>query len=312
MSKFGEFELIDLIRKANKIKDKRVLVGIGDDCAVIAEDAKKLMLATTDMLVENEHFTLKFDPFLIGEKSMTINVSDIAAMGGVPKYALVSVGLKGSESLDFVKKLYAGMKSACRKYGFELVGGDTVHSNRVIVSVTLLGEVEKGNYILRSGAKVDDYVLVTGCLGAGAANLLAGKIYIPKIHVKLARELAKRKLVNAMIDISDGLSSEINHIAKESGTGAEIYEECIPVSKEVLRIAKRYGKDPVKLALNGGEDYELLFTVEPDKLFDAVALSKEYSDTRVLGRIVPKKQKVTIMKKGKKRFLPAGGYDHFN
>jgi thiamine-monophosphate kinase len=308
----GEFNLINLIRKTTKLKDKRVLVGIGDDCAVIKEDAEKILLATTDMLVEGVHFTTNFSPYLIGKKSIIVNISDIVATGGFPKYALVSVGFPKTVKLDFVTGIYRGIKDVCNEFNIDIVGGDTVYSEKTIINIALIGEIEKGRYLLRSGAKVGDYVLVTGFLGEGISHLLDKKIYIPKIRLDFVKELVRYNLVHSMIDISDGLSSEINHIANESNVGAEIFEKCIPISNYTFRIAKTYKRNPYELALNGGEDYELLFTVGPEKLFDILRIAKNKTKVSILGRIVLRKFKVTLITGNyERRMLYSEGYDQF-
>ncbi|MFH1825374.1 MAG: thiamine-phosphate kinase [Candidatus Firestonebacteria bacterium] len=312
LSRIGEFKIIDLIRKSVKLNDKRVLVGLGDDCAVVREDSKKLLMATTDMLVEDVHFILKFSPYLLGKKSMLVNVSDIVSMGGIPRYALVSIGLPRTITVGFVKSLYKGIQNVCREFNIDLIGGDTVFSHKVVINISLLGEIEKGKFLLRSSAKVDDYILVTGFLGDGASHLLENKIYIPEIRLDFVRELVRHNLVNAMIDISDGLSSEINHIVVESNVGAEIFENNIPISNHTLKAAKLYKKNAHQLALNGGEDYELLFTVSPENLFNTLRLARNNVKVSVLGRIVSKKFGVAIINKnGKREKLRAKGYDHF-
>lgn len=308
----GEFALIDRI--VRKIRKKDVVVGIGDDTAVLEYAKDKYLLFTTDMMVEGSHFRTEWSsPRQIGVKAMESNVSDIAAMGGLPTQAVVSIALRDDTEVEFVDALYDGMYSVADKYGFSIVGGDTTHGNIMVVNVAMLGFVEKDRLCLRSDAEVGDLICVTGDLGksrVGLALLLAGKKGNLKPHLepvcrlREAREISKYG--NAMIDVSDGLASEINHICRMSGVGALVYRDRIPVSDETERCARKCGGDPIEYALNGGEDYELVFTLREESLKKI----KLQTPLTVVGRILDKKEGVMLSDSGI-RIPLKGGYDHF-
>jgi thiamine-monophosphate kinase len=309
----GEFALIDLINR--KPKDKRIIVGIGDDTAVLEYDRKHFMLWTVDMQVEGDHFNANWStPRQIGRKAMEVNVSDIAAMGGFPKYALVSISLPQETQIEFVHELYKGMREACRAHGFEIVGGNTTHGVNMVIDVSLIGFVEKNRLRLRSNAKVNDLICVTGDLGKSTAGLEALKAGLkglnvrshlePRCRLKEAREISK--YANAMIDVSDGLASEVNHICQTSNTGAVVFKDAIPLSRNTRLLASRLNKDPYHFALHGGEDYELVFTIPESKL-DRIRLKCQVS---VVGRILDRKKGI-FMEDNNERVPLRGGYDHF-
>jgi thiamine-monophosphate kinase len=306
----GEFGLIDLISK--KIKDKDVLVGIGDDAAVIK--TKGLHILTTDCLVEGDHFRREwFTPEQIGMKAIEINVSDVAAMGGIPKYVLVSLQLPKDLEVEFVEEMYKGMWNACEKYSIEIIGGNMTHADQIVLSITLTGEVDKKNLSLRSGAKPSDFILVSGSLGNGRAGLrlfqknLKGHDKVRKRYLEpkaqLDQGLKIAPFVNSMIDISDGLAPEVKHICDESKCGAIIYKDKIPIKDEVRNIARALDEDEYDYALFGGEDFELLYTVSKDNL-DRV-------DGILVGEIT-KNKKILLFSEGKEKEIPEGGYDHFS
>ncbi len=277
----GEFELIKLVTD-ELANDSRTIVGVGDDCSVYEVAKGRYVLATCDMLIEDVHFSRKTaSAFLIGCKAMACSLSDIAAMGGRPLFALISLGLPETTPEEFVQDLYVGIRSMCRDYQVVLVGGDTVLSpDRVVINISMLGECPKGKFILRSGAKSGDALLVTGCLGDSAAGLalLSGKASEPDverrsqlIEAHLAPEprcaqgmfLAENFGVHSMIDISDGLAGDLAHICESSKLGARIRADKIPVSETLKQFCKSARIDPLEYALAGGEDYELLFTLSP-------------------------------------------------
>jgi thiamine-monophosphate kinase len=306
----GEFGLIDLISK--KTKDKDVLVGIGDDAALIK--TKGLQLLTTDCLVEGDHFRRDwFTPEQIGMKAIEINVSDVAAMGGIPKYVLVSLGLPIDIDVNFVKEMYKGMWKSCDKYNIEIIGGNMTHSKQIIISITLTGEVDKKHLSLRSDAKPGDFILVSGHLGNGRAGLrllqenLKGhdkvrKGYLePKARLKHGLKIAP--FVNSMIDVSDGLAPEVKHICDESNCGAIIYKDKIPVKDEVRAVAETLDEDAYNYALYGGEDFELVYTVSRDDL-DKV-------DGFLVGEIT-KNREIKLFFNGKEKLITDEGYDHFS
>jgi thiamine-monophosphate kinase len=306
----GEFGLINRISK--KAKDKDVIVGIGDDAAVIK--TKGLQVLTTDCLVEGDHFRRDwFTPEQIGMKAIEINVSDVAAMGAIPKYVLVSLALPHDIEVEFVEKMYKGMWKICDKYKVDIIGGNMTHSNQIMISITLTGIVDEKNMSLRSGAKPGDFVFVSGYIGNGRAGLrvfqekLKGfydvreKYLQPKARLDFSLKIAP--YANSMIDISDGLAPEIKHICDESKCGAIIYKEKIPISDEVRKVAKTLGEDEYNYALFGGEDFELAYTV-----------SKENID-KIQGFIVGEitKNKEIILSLGdKKEKIEKSGYDHFS
>ena len=320
----GEFNLINRISANLGSPSRYVIAGIGDDSAVLHSSGNRLQLVTTDMLVEGVHFRASTaSPFQIGWKSLAANISDIAAMGGEPTYAFVSIGLPKDTDVEFVDDIYSGMKEIAEQYSVDIVGGDTVSSPEIIINISLLGEVEPENCILRSGAEVGDAVFVTGDLGGSSAGLeiLERKLPldkkekhlmpIPRVHE--GRLLAKSGCVTAMIDISDGLASEIHHICKQSGTGAEIFMKYIPLSDNVPIVAEYTGKDPYHFALYGGEDYELLFTCKPEKVPYIREIFTINTDLTMIGNIVENERSVCIRDLSDRLImLNSGGYDHFS
>jgi thiamine-monophosphate kinase len=310
ISDIGEFGLIDRITR--KCKDKEVIVGIGDDAAVV-KIKRDLQVLTTDCLVEGDHFTRDwFSAKQVGMKSIEINISDIAAMGAVPKYALASLALPKDLDVKFVEDMYEGMWASCDKYNTDIIGGNMTHSNQIVISITLVGEVDKKNLSLRSGANPGDLIFVTGHLGNGKAGLrlfqenLKGfgkirKFYLePKAQLDKALKIAP--YVNSMIDISDGLAPEVRHICNQSKCGAIIYKDKIPIDREARTIAKTLGEDEYDYALFGGEDFELVFTVSKKNL-DKV-------NGFLVGEITEKKELILSFK-GKQKKLLESGYDHF-
>ncbi len=308
----GEFGLIQLIRK--EPKRRSVLVGIGDDAAVV-KPGNRLLVLTTDLLVEGDHFRLDWStPRQVGIKAMECNVSDVAAMNARPLYALVSVCLKRDASVEFVRELYAGINSVARKYEVDIIGGDFTHGEKAVVNVAVVGEAES-NLCLRKNARPGDAIFVSGNLGASAAGLALllkkargfQRIKIKHLEprAKLGKALRIGKIANAMEDVSDGLASEVRNICFESKCGAEIFAEKVPVAADVKRAGKKLGKSALDWAFFGGEDFELVFTVPPNKVRKARRLGKE------VGRIVAGK-KIFLVEKGKKRELKKVGYDHFS
>jgi len=296
-SRLDEFRLIrDLHRRFGRI-GPAVLCGIGDDAAIIRPSPRHHLILTTDLLAEGVHFdlgTARFED--VGYKAGVANLSDIAAMGGIPRYVLVAIALPASRTPAEVEAFYQGLMDACRPHGVQLVGGDTSASLRnVFISLTMTGSVEPGRTLTRSGARVGDFVYVTGTLGdslaglmllstgrtprrAGAAVrnrlLLQGDRYRrtlmlrhlrPTPRLREGRLLSTHRLATAAIDVSDGLSGDLAHVCEQSGVGAEIEAAALPLSPACRAYAATAGLDPVGIALKGGEDYELLFTVPPHK-----------------------------------------------
>ncbi len=307
----GEFGLIKKISRTPKRKE--VFVGIGDDAAVI-KVGEEFILYTTDMMVEGDHFRTEWHPpEKIGRKAMASNISDIAAMGGMPEYALVSIALRSDMEVEFVESLYKGMYDVADRYGVDIIGGDTTHGSLMVINVAVTGRTDKGHLTLRSGAKTGDYILVSAPLGGSRAGLeLLKRGYKepkapiekhldPGCRMDIARDVAL--FASAMIDVSDGLASEVRHICEESGIGAIIERERIPLDRETMKAGKILDMDPYDFALHGGEDYELLFTVPEENL------NKVRRYGTVVGRIVDKDMGVRI-ENGEIMDLK-GGYEHF-
>ena len=315
INELGEFGLIDNIKKNIKLFSNEVIAGIGDDAAVLKYDKKSYMLFTTDMLVENDHFSLKFSsPMQIGMKAIEQNVSDIAAMGGVPRFGVISLALPNDIHADFVDGLYKGINKKSRQYKIDIVGGNITHSRWIVINVALIGFVEKKYLALRSGAKIGDLIFCSGDVGKSTAGLellrhnKKGKSIKPhlepKSRLRLARELVKIG-INSMIDVSDGVASEVGHICNESKVGAVIYSDKIPISKNTIIDAKKVGKDAIDFALYGGEDFELVFTAKKNKLRQL----KKF-DAAVIGEIVGNKNGIKLIRNGKKINIESG-FDHF-
>jgi len=311
----GEFGLIDRIKKSIRLYSKDVVVGIGDDAAVLKFDKNHYLIFATDMLVENDHFSLKYStPEQIGMKAIEQNVSDIAAMGGIPKCAVVSLALPSYVDVEFVDGLYRGINKKSKKYRINIVGGNITHSREVVVNIAMIGFVEKKNLVLRSGSKVRDLIFCSGDVGKSTAGLellrknKRGKSIKnhlePESRLDLAGKLVKIG-INSMIDISDGVASEIKHICDESKVGAIIYANRLPISKNTINDSKKINKNPIDFALYGGEDFELVFSANKNKLKQLKKL-----DVKVIGEIVDKKNGIRLIKNNKKYDLESG-FDHF-
>lgn len=289
ISQLGEFGLIDRLTKEIPLKNPSSKVGVGDDAAIL-DYGDKEVLVTTDLLLEGIHFDLRYVPMKhLGYKSAVVNFSDIYAMGGSPKQITVSLGISSRFTVENIEELYSGIRLACEIYGVDLVGGDTSASvTGLVISVTCLGEIEKGESIRRDGAKPTDLICVSGDLGAAYMGLQllerenrvsasAGKEFQPDFSGKeyiLERQLkpeARKDIISmlkeagikptSMMDVSDGLSSELLHICKQSDTGCRVYEDRIPIDYQTAMMAEELNMNLVTAAMNGGEDYELLFTV---------------------------------------------------
>ena len=316
----GEFGLIENLTKDFVNYSKQVKLGIGDDAAVINKQKNKAEVVTMDTLVENDHFNCKWStPFQIGQKAMEVNVSDIAAMGAVPTYALVSIVITVKTDLEWLKELYHGIKQVCDKYKITLIGGDTTRGAIKMISVTMVGIAPKP--VLRSGAKVGDLICVTGQVGGSAAGYFSLKNnkkitpYIKKRHLEPKARLDTSgtiaKYANAMIDVSDGVGSETKHIAKASKKGAIIYAKDLPIHKDVFKIERQLGFKKYYCALSGGEDFELLFTIGQEN-FIKLQQSKliKNNDISVIGKIVKDQKKLELMLDDNQKTDIPGGWDH--
>lgn len=288
ISSLGEFGLIDRLTKDMPPKQSSTHVAVGDDAAVLDYPDTEV-LVTTDMLLENVHFDLTYVPLKhLGYKSAVVNFSDIYAMGGTPRQITVSLGISKRFTVEHIEELYSGIRLACEIYGVDIVGGDTCSSHQgLVISVTCIGDAPRDTAIRRSGAKPNDIICVSGDLGAAYMGLqvlerekvasagqkdfqpdFAGKEYIierqlkPEARRDVIENLAKAGIKpTAMMDVSDGLSSELLHICKQSGVGCRVYEDRIPIDYQTALMAEELNMNLVTAALNGGEDYELLFTV---------------------------------------------------
>lgn len=342
ISRVGEFGLIKRLSEiVQPYRDSFIVRGIGDDAAVYIPAKGKAQVVTTDALVEGVHFDLTFVSMRnLGWKSMVVNLSDLASMLATPRYALITVAIPRKISVEMMEDLYFGIKSACNEFNFDLIGGDTTTTfGNMAISVTMIGEADEDNIPYRSGAKIGDYICVTGMLGlsyAGLRILLREKKRFleaedkqnfkpnfepflkaiekhlkPSPRLDIASKIKDLKVkVNAMIDISDGLSSDLLHICRQSNVGAEIYETSLPVDELVKKIAKdEFNEDYLLYVLHGGEDYELLFTVSETELKKLDVL---HTEVKVIGRVLNREQGVKLIKGDKTEIdLEAGGWDHF-
>ncbi len=323
----GEFGLIDLIKKGITLQGEQVLMGIGDDTAVIKGEGGNLILLTCDALVEGVHFDLSCTSYReLGWKAMAANLSDIASMGGMPQYALVTLCLPPSTDSIGVEELYRGMRELGERFGVNIVGGDTVSSPVLTISLTLTGEVEEDHLVTRSGAKPGYSLLVTGTLGGSAGGLellkdekthpqgteeIIHRHLTPMPRLREARLLVGELKPSAMIDISDGLVADLFHLATESEVGAEIWIEKIPLHPGLAGAANFLGQSPYDLALYGGEDYELLLALSSDQVQKAKKLLQETGLT-LIGQILPPQQGLVISEEGRRSPLRVRGYDHFS
>lgn len=302
ISRIGEIGLVEMFKKATQAPKSSVIVGIGDDTAVLRARGKTDLLFTTDMLIEERHFRLKeATPFEIGRKAMAVNLSDIAAMGGRPTHAVAAVGLPGKLDTRFAKDLHRGLEETARRFGAALVGGDTNESDRVIVSVALLGEVVSGQAVRRTGAKPGDVIFVTGELGGSYASKKHLN-FTPRL--KEAAYLVKHARPSAMMDISDGLSTDLARLAAASGVGAVIAEEALPIAS----------KASTRGAWSDGEDFELLFTVPPKAAayLGSTQSLKGLALFSPIGEIVGKNLGLRMKSKaGKWKTLSPSGFEHF-
>ena len=326
LSQVGEFGLIDLLREGTIVDPRTVVKGIGDDCAVVRAAPGKAELLSCDMLVEDVHFSwASITPWQLGYKAVAVNLSDIAAMGGQPRHIVVSLGLPRHLAVEDVLDLYAGMKEICRVHGVNIVGGDTVSSPVLVINIAIVGEAKLEQIVYRSGARPGDLLAVTGTLGDSACGLellrrgwedLAGGWKLVLAHLAPQPKLAAGRAlaaagVSALDDISDGLASETNEIAAASGVGMRVQADLVPLSAELKAAAVMLGRDPLDFALFGGEDYQLLFTISPDRWSGLPEVLGGEAVT-VIGQVTPAEEGVMIVyPDGKTAPLAPGGYNHF-
>jgi len=333
VSTLGEFGLIDHLTKNNEIRNASTIVTVGDDAAVMDFFGKQTVI-TTDMLVEGIHFDLMYNPLKhLGYKSVIVNLSDVYAMNASPTQITMSIAFSNRFSVEALSEFYDGVYAACNRYNVDLVGGDTTSSQKgFIICVTAIGEVAPDKYVTRSGATKGDLICVSGDLGAAFLGLtllerekkvfletkgvqpdlenqdyIVGRLLKPEARRDIIDFFAEKQILpTAMIDISDGLSSELLHICKRSDVGSVLYEEKIPVNDMARQFAYKLELDPTACALSGGEDYELLFTID-QKDYDAISLN---TDISIVGHITDKEDGSIIITKGGNKYpLTAQGWN---
>ena len=314
ISELGEFGLIDALTKNIIIKNKSTVKGVGDDTAVIEKNDEKYTLITTDLLIEGVHFDMIYTPLKhLGYKAAIVNFSDIVAMNGNPQQLIIGLSASNRFSVEALEEIYSGVYLACEKYGVDLVGGDTTSSpSSLFLSLTAIGEIKKEKIAYRSTAKSGDLICVSGDLGGAYMGLLIlerekkvfqdnpeiqpdldGNDYLigrqlkPEARLDIINKLEEEKIIpTSMIDISDGLASEILHICKNSNLGCALYEEKLPIDATTASAANEFGLDPTTAAMNGGEDYELLFTISQSD-YEKI---KNIKDISIIGHIVEKSE----------------------
>lgn len=329
LKKIGEFGLINSIARRAPGAPSDIIRGIGDDAAVIALDKTRCLLFTTDTLIESIHFETSFtSPYLLGKKSLAVNLSDIAAMGGTPHSFVVSLSIPPGVTYEFIKKFYAGIYAQAKKFNVSLVGGDTTASpDKLAITISLLGAARAGEVICRHGACTGDAIYVTGFLGDSAlglsllkkkkagssVNCLVKQHLDPVPRVAQGREIARRSVASSMIDVSDGLLADLRHILDESGVGARLRLDRVPLSPRYCKSLQRGSADYYNAALCGGEDYELLFTVPPEKEKTIATLRKLSGIplTRI-GEVAGKKGELKIFdESGREVSYKREGFTHF-
>lgn len=318
----SEFEFIESLRK------KFALERVGDDCAVLPKDSKTDLVITSDMLVEDIDFRMRWTRAeFLGHKALAVSLSDIAAMGAKPQWAMLSIGIPGKIwKTKFVDDFYKGFLKLAKKFGVALIGGDVSKTpDKIVIDSILLGETKKGKAILRSGARAGDSIFVTGSLGGAAAGLKllekgerfeksskdpVQKLLIrqlkPNPQTEIGQILGEKNLATAMIDISDGLSSDLAHLCRAGGVGANVFADKIPLDKNLEKLFP----DALALALNGGEDFELLFTVNPKNLSKLETALKD-SPFKRIGEITPNSGMILVIEDGRPRPLHRRGFRHF-
>ena len=336
VNQLGEFGLIDHLTRDFSIQQPSTTKAVGDDAAVLDYGGEALTVVSTDLLIENIHFDLAYTPLKhLGYKAVVVNLSDIYAMNAQPRQITVSIAMSNRFSVEALDELYAGIRLACERYRVDLVGGDTTSSPRgLLLSVTAMGAGERGKIVYRNGARPGDILCVSGDLGAAYLGLqllerekqiwlehpdvqpdlgknpyLVERILKPEARRDIIRQLNDQDVLpTSMIDVSDGLASEVFHLCKQSKVGAFVEEEGIPIKQEVQVQAIDWGFDPATIALSGGEDYELLFTVHKDDLEKV----RFMTDIYIAGEITERSEGVKLHTKGGNiHDLKAQGWKHF-
>lgn len=332
----GEFGLIEHLTKNAEIQNASTILGVGDDAAVIDHFGKQTVV-TTDLLLEGIHFDLMYTPLKhLGYKAVVVNLSDIYAMNATPTQITLSIGISNRFSVEALNEFYEGVYFACEKYGVDLIGGDTSSSLKgFVISVTAIGEVAPDQFVKRSTARKGDLICVSGDVGGAYLGLtlmerekkiyqenpniqpdledesyIVGKLLKPEARKDIIEFFASNQIIpTAMMDVSDGISSEVLHICKQSNLGARVYEEKLPIADASRKAAFKFGLDPTVCALNGGEDYELIFTIAQED-HDKIVLNEEIS---VIGYITDLEEGVKLLTKGGNQYdLKAQGWNAFN
>jgi len=335
ISSLGEFGLIDHLTKNFEIQNASTIVSVGDDAAVIDHFGKQTVI-TTDLLIEGIHFDLMYTPLKhLGYKSVIVNLSDVYAMNATPTQITLSVGISNRFSVEALDEFYEGVYAACERYNVDLVGGDTSASNKgFIISVTAIGEVAPDKFVKRSTANKGDLICVSGDLGAAFLGLtllerekkiwmenpqiqpdlegekyIVGRLLKPEARKDIIEFLETNNITpTAMIDVSDGISSDILHICKQSNLGCRLYEEKLPIAEDTKQAAFKFGLDPTVCALNGGEDYELLFTLKQED-YEKIVVNEEIS---VIGYMTAIEEGTKFFTKGGNTFdITAQGWNAF-
>jgi len=327
----GEFGFIDSIKEQCVTSLKGVVKGIGDDCAVFGPYSGRVLLFTTDMLIEDIHFLRdRITPYQLGWKAIAVNLSDIAAMGGEPLYCLISLGIPVEMDVELIQDFYKGMKDICERYRVNIVGGDTVASpDKLTINVSLIGDAKEGEVLYRSGARPGDKIYLTGNVGDSSAGLKILKNEIspprsmsghflkthnePKPLIETGRIVATSRLASSMIDLSDGLLSDLGHICEESRVGALLFGSKIPLSSELKLLASRANFNPLDLALSGGEDYLLLLTVPEANTHDLELLFEDNrpSPLYLIGEMTEEQGIRMVTEDGSVEELGPKGFNHF-
>lgn len=328
MNQITEYEIIDLFSNKKKSLSPKVIVGIGDDCAVLEKNRTHYTLLSKDILIEDIHFRLHTtDPTSLARKVINSNVSDIAACGGIPQFIILGISCSSDTKKSWMAEFAANLQSICKEYDIDLIGGDTTCSpDKLFLSITIIGEVAKNKLKLRNKAKVGDYIVVTGNLGDSAAGLYAlenelkgrkTKSFITRHQIAIARLtegqwLSNQQEVTAMIDISDGLETDLKHLLTASNLGAQIDISKIPSSSELSKFTKTNNINVYDLSLGGGEDYELLATISPDHFKD---LQKKFVQKfnlplTAIGKTV-KDRELKYFQNGKQINLAFKRFNHF-
>ncbi len=331
LKEIGEFGFIERFKPHFEELLKDGLIGIGDDCAILSANDEEDWIISTDLLMEDVHFLRNaISPYQLGYKSLAVNLSDIAAMGGEPIASFLSIAVPKDLEVEYLDEFMRGYHELSLKYNTALLGGDTTHSiKNLAINVVVVGKCMKGKARKRGDAKQDDIICVTGCLGdsAGGLHVLLDKIppgmeekvllqkhHLPEPQIKEGVFLSQCDGVHAMMDISDGIASDLKHILKASSVGADIEMNAVPVSESLTCMSEKYGWNALHLATSGGEDYELLVTVDP-KCFEDVKIEFEKKFHKPLIQIGTIKQSnnpdIAWLKEGKKIDMHEDGFNHF-